>query len=263
MRTRPSSTPRTVLAMLPAVLVGAGLSVIVLWMFRGWNPLGDLHISNNEVGNYLQTVGTVYGVLLAFVLAAVWQQFNEARTFVEIEANEVVDLHRIAGGLPEAERMVLQRELAEYVDAVINEEWPAMACGDEKVIEQVGARLDRIWGSLHVFEPCSECHKALHAEALGCFNDLSDARTNRLAAARTRLPTGMRILLWIGACIVVSSMLLLAVDRFLTHAIITGALAGAVSHVLYLIFDLDDAFDGNWRVLPTPFERMARRMTRP
>jgi hypothetical protein len=33
----------------------------------------------------LQALGSVYAVLLAFVVFVVWQQFNDARSFVEKE----------------------------------------------------------------------------------------------------------------------------------------------------------------------------------
>ena len=38
------------------------------------------------------------------------------------------------------------------------------------------------------------------------------------------------------------------------------ALAGAISHVLYVIEDLDSCFDGHWQVPRTPFERVSRQM---
>jgi hypothetical protein len=57
-------------------------------------------------------------------------------------------------------------------------------------------------------------------------------------------------------------MYLLAVDEFAIHAIMTGALAGAVFHVLYLIADLDDAFAGDWRVTPQAFQRVQRYIAR-
>ena len=40
----------------------------------------------------------------------------------------------------------------------------------------------------------------------------------------------------------------------------TAALAGAISHVLYVIEDLDGCFDGHWQVPRTPFERVSRQM---
>jgi hypothetical protein len=53
-------------------------------------------------------------------------------------------------------------------------------------------------------------------------------------------------------------MYLFAVESFALHASMTAALAGAISHVLYVIDDLDDVFAGDWQVPRTSFERLRR-----
>ncbi len=252
----------TVLRLLPIVIGASGIAILGLWLVRQLVPPAELRASSDVVGNYLQTVGTIYAVLLAFVVQSVWSQFNEARILVEREANEIADLHRLVEGLPGRARIPLQSALTRYLDAVVNDEWPAMAKGDEDTIERIGRELDAVWDGLHRLEPISECEKSLHGEALSRFNDLSDARTNRLSAARTRMPFGLSLLLYGGAVMLVASMYLLSVDSFVIHSIITASLAGAISHVLYLVIDLDDAFNGLWRVSTAPFERARRHFER-
>ncbi len=249
------------IARLLPVVVGAGaIAVAALWVFRHWVGYDDLAASNNEVGNYLQTVGTIYAVLLAFVVSAVWGQFNESRTVVEREATEVVDLFRIIDGFRTEARRPLHRALARYLDAVIGHEWRAMATGDDATSEKIGAELDVVWRGLHCFEAQTDCERTLHGEALSRFNDLSDARTERLTAARTRMPLGLRLLLYVGALVMTASMFLLGVRSFTIHAVITGAFAASISHVLYLVEDLDDAFSGLWQVSTAPFERARRHV---
>lgn len=254
---------RVVIAMaklLPIVLGAGAVAVAMLWFLRHWLTYADLEGSNPEVGNYLQTVGTIYAVLLAFVVSAVWGQFNEARSVVEREATEVVDLFRIIDGFRTGPRAPLHRGLSRYLDAVIADEWRAMAKGDEEAIERIGAELDVVWAGLHCFDPSTDCERSLHAEALSRFNDLSDARTARLTAARVRMPLGLRMLLYAGAFVMTASMFLLGVESFAIHAVITGAFAAAISHVLYLVEDLDDAFSGLWQVSTAPFERARRHV---
>ena len=243
------------------IVIGAGMVAVgLLWLVRHWLTYEDLRASNNEVGNYLQTVGTIYAVLLAFVVSAVWAQFNEARSVVEREATEVVDLFRIIDGFRSGPRQPLHDGLSRYLDAVIAHEWPAMAKGDEATIHRIGTELDVVWKGLHCYDPESECEKSLHAEALSRFNDLSDARTSRLTAARVRMPLGLRMLLYAGALVMTLSFLLLGVASFAIHAVITGAFAAAISHVLYLVEDLDDAFSGLWQVSTAPFIRARDHM---
>ncbi len=257
--------PRWLLTLLRLTPTVAGVSlaaVIGLVAFRQVVPLGDLRTQADAVGNYLQTVGGIYAVLLAFVVYVVWGQFNDARGHVEREAAALVDLHRTASGLPSDSRIAIQKELRTYVDAVLVDEWNAMAKGDEPTIERVGERLDSVWIMIHRCQPASECQHTVYSEVLSRFNDLSDVRTSRLVAARTRIPLALKILLYAGALITIMSLYFLAFDQLWIHASVTAALAGAIAHILYIIIDLDDAFAGDWQVDKTPFLRARKSFER-
>jgi hypothetical protein len=250
------SVRETMIALAPVVIGGSAFGIAGVAIVRACVSPRVLAASNDVVGNYLQTLGSIYAVLLAFVVVMVWQQFNDARTQVEREANEIADLFRMSQGFSEAQRARISSTLARYVDAVLEEEWRAMRDGDEATIDRVGATLDDVSDTLHAFEPPSTCQQALHAEALSGFNDLSDARSSRLTTSRLKIPHALRWLLYAGGFVLVASSWLFAVDDFAIHAIVSGALAGAVSHILYVIEDLDDCFGGNWQVPRQSFERV-------
>jgi len=118
---------RTLRALAPSVIASVGVAVAGLYLARRLVSLEHLRESNEVAGNYLQTLGTIYAVLLGFVVIVVWQQFNDARTYVEREANELLDLFRTAKGFSQPVRGELQRHLRCYLDAVLQEEWLAMA----------------------------------------------------------------------------------------------------------------------------------------
>jgi hypothetical protein len=253
---------RTLLHLTPVVAMVSIISVTGLLAFRAVAPMADLHAAANELGNYLQTVGGIYAVLLAFVVYVVWGQFNDARGYVEREATALVDLHRTSSGLPACSRMLIQSGLRDYVDAVLRDEWPAMACGNEKVIDEVAERLENVWIAIHGCKPLNACQHTVYGEVLSRFNQLTDLRTSRLSSARARIPLAMTILLYTGALLTVGSVYLLAFDRLWLHALVTAALAGAIAHILFLIRDLDDAFAGDWQVSKAPFERARKNFTR-
>jgi hypothetical protein len=253
---------RTLVHLTPIVGFVSVVSVVGLLLFRAIAPLDELHAAANELGNYLQTVGGIYAVLLAFVVYVVWGQFNEARGYLDREATALVDLHRTASGLPSRSRAAIQSGLRDYVDAVLKDEWPAMACGDEATIERVAELLEKVWIAIHGCRPMNACQHTVYGEVLSRFNQLTDLRTSRLSAARARIPLAMTILLYTGALLTVGSVYLLAFDKFWLHALVTAALAGAIAHILFLIRDLDDAFDGDWQVAKAPFERARKTFER-
>jgi len=253
---------RTLLHLTPIVAAASAASVVGLVMVRELIDVAGIGGSSNDLGNYLQTVGGIYAVLLAFVVYVVWGQFNEARTFVEREAAALIDLHRVAGGLASAPQKVIQDGLAEYLDAILADEWDAMARNDEGTIERVGQRLDRVWLAIHRHRPTDDCEQTIYGEVLARFNELSDLRISRLTSARFRIPMNMRILLYAGAAIVVGSMYLIWIPKLWVHATVTGALAGAVAHILYLVADLDNPFDGQFQVDKDAYVRARRSLDR-
>jgi len=253
---------RTFFHLAPVVGLVSSISVAGLLVFRTVAPLDDLHAAANELGNYLQTVGGIYAVLLAFVVYVVWGQFNDARSYLDREATALVDLHRTASGLPSSSRTAIQSGLRDYVDAVLRDEWPAMARGDEPTIDRIAELLEHVWLAIHSCRPCNDCQHTIYGEVLSRFNQLTDLRTSRLTAARARIPLAMTILLYTGAVLTVGSVYLLAFDKIWLHALVTAALAGAISHILYLIRDLDDSFAGDWQVAKTPFERARKNFDR-
>jgi hypothetical protein len=246
---------RTTLHLTPIVALSSAARVVGLLLWRGVAPASSLIAAMDGLGNYLQTVGAIYAVLLAFVVFVVWGQYNDVRVYIEQEASALVDLHRTASGLPADARAAIQTALADYVEAVLRVEWVAMAKHDEIEIEEVGHLLDQVWLAIHKCKPFGCAQEAMYSEALSRFNDVTDLRTSRLTSARFRVPLPMKILLYTGAVILIGSMYLVYIQDFWLHALVTAALAGAIAHILYLIHDLDDVFRGNLQVDKAPFVR--------
>jgi hypothetical protein len=247
---------RTLIRLAPWVLGSAAVSILGLCVSRQLIDRERLRSSNDVLGNYLQTLGSIYAVLLAFVVYAVWQQFNEARAQVEREASEITELFRITQALPKLPRRTLQGILHDYCCGVLDCEWLAMAQRNgEREIANTARLLDDIWGTLHSFEPSSNMDSLIVSEAMDCFNELCNARTTRLSTSRLRMPRGLRLILYVGAVALMCSTWLFAVDDWGLHAWITGTTGGALAHVLYVVEDLDDCFHGDWQVPRDAFVR--------
>src|ERR1700739_89168 len=91
------------------VVLVVGLSVaLFVVMDRVW-AWDKRHQHNDVTGWQLGILGTTYAVILGFMLYAVWTDFDTATQNVEMEANSLTNLYRLADGLPEGSRVVLPR----------------------------------------------------------------------------------------------------------------------------------------------------------
>ena len=241
---------RTLLYLVLIVVASMLVSVAGLWLVWLAVPLEVLKANNDVAGNYLQTLGTIYAVLLAFVVFVVWTQQNEAWKLVEREADELADVLRIARLFPDPARSRVFTAARSYAREVIDNEWGTMAHGEAS--PRAAQLLDELWLALAGIEPHTGREEALYAEAVARFNDLGDARTDLLQSSRMRLPPTLWILLVTGGIITVGSMYLFGLEHFWALALMTAAMAGGVSFVLFLIGDLDNPFSGDWQVRPEP-----------
>jgi hypothetical protein len=253
---------RMLAALAPWVVASVAVAVSGLALVRRFVPLAVLRENNDVVGNYLQTLSTIFAVLLAAVVYMVWGQFNETRSVVAKEANEVMDLARILRDFPDDLRAPLERALLGYVDRALADEWQALARCDDEPLRRGWELLDEMWANLRGFEPPTEGMTVVFTDARARLNDLGDLRTHRITSSRQRVPAALWILLSIGTVAMVASTYLMGVESFLLHAFMAGSIAGALSHVLYLVWDLDNCFKGYFRVHTTPFLRVREAMLR-
>ena len=75
----------TILRLTPAVLGSTVFSIAGLCAAHACLDDQALLAAREAIGSSLQTLGSVYAVLLAFVVFVVWQHFDDARGFVEKE----------------------------------------------------------------------------------------------------------------------------------------------------------------------------------
>ena len=115
------------IAVIGSILFQAGLNRIWPWEKR--RPYNEL------IGWQLSILGTTYAVILGFMLYTVWTAMGEANLNVDLEANAVVEMHRLAKGLPEPQLTHLQALTRSYANTVIKRDgrrWVGVRCGRKR-----------------------------------------------------------------------------------------------------------------------------------
>lgn len=209
---------------------------------------------HNDVGGVVfSIVGTIYAVVLAFVVVVTWEALGDADERAAQEAGVLGDVIRDARLFSGPIGTELQAELLEYTHAVIDEEWPAMAAAEGGSSPHVWDTVDRIFASFSRIEPTTQREANIHAEMLTRLNDLSDHRRLRLLSADNKIPPLMWIMLLSGGLITFGLSYFLGVESHSSHVLMTVALAAMIAITLYLIFALDHPFAGAVRVEPDAF----------
>ena len=228
------------------------LSVVGLLIVRRFADLEWLKRHHEVASFFFLMIGTLYAVLVAFAIFVVWTQFQDAGTNLEQEANAVADLSRMSLAMPEPLRSNIRSALLNYVNAVLQDEFPAMAEGRNS--PRTWEAMQKLWTVYDDAEPNGIKGQVYFSESIKRLNDLSNYRRVRLFTSRGTVPTLLWYLLFIGGILLVGFTYLFGHESLLSQAAMTAAMTGVLAFSLFLIIAYDSPFGGAARVSETPFQ---------
>lgn len=243
---------------MPAALQGVlfvGFCVVVavggLFVVRWLEPKALIEQNGQVAATTMQTLGTAYSVLTAFIMVVVWGDFQDAGRNSVGEAVAIAGVYRLAATFPEPESHRAQETLARYARAVVEDEWPQMAHAQESAV--AGDLLNQTW---QIFDemPRGARESGAYNRALDQLAQAENHRELRLLISRDGLPTIMWLVLVTGAVLTVSCVYFVGVATVRLHALMAGTLAGMIGLTLFMIFSLDRPFGGTVSVGPDGFK---------
>jgi Protein of unknown function (DUF4239) len=238
------------------VAVCAAAAIGLMYLIRRRSSVDHFFIEIERGAGIFAFLGTAFAVLLAFVVLAAFQSFNDAKTGAEEEATTVVQLSRTVEFFPPAERDPIEGVLICYGRAVIHDEWPAMKQGSRSPVVQVW--VNRFQGDLKQLDPHTEAQKAAFLKLLDQQDARTDARRARLSEANRAIPAPVWFLLGLGAFVTIGFAMFFADRR--EHFIVQGSLIGAITALvvsgLLLVWFLDHPYENrSGSIKPDEMER--------
>ncbi len=208
-------------------------------------------------GNFLQTFGGIYGVIVAFVIFVTWGQHNETQTAIEKEAVSLLELYRMLAWFPSwVERATTREHLHRYALAVPAARKPNPP---KDVIDEHGL-LDLALASFLHHAPTTPQEERMFDHAVDQFHELNEARSHRVTVASLTLPEGLKWFVIFGGAICVGTLDLLWIDTFAVHAGLVAGMTWVVVATTSITLDLDDPYTGDFVVDWARFEKTAKLM---
>ena len=201
-------------------------------------------------------MGVAYAVLLAFVVIAVWQDYEAAQTNVESEAHELAGIYFLASQLPEPKRTNVQELLRTYARVVVEEEWPMMERGQTS--RRADSLLRQLTLKLLEFDPRTEGGQVLYESGLRQLHDAADARRERLLEVTEGIPNLLWVVIVLGGVITVSFTYLFGLKSNVAHALMVAALTLLICGILFTIAEFNNSFSGPVEIQPEAFREVLR-----
>lgn len=225
-----------------AIAVLAVLYVCVLIVVRRFVAPFVREGHNDVLVPLFLTAGTLYAVLLAFLVIAVWESYGEAKTNAAEEASTLTTMYRQTAGMPLDERSAMRGLLREYTEAVVNDEWPiqtANGSASPKARQAIVA----IYGEFGSMKP-GEASSPVSLEFLRTFSTVAADRNRRTLQASEQLSPVLWFAILFGASIVAGMSFILFMEVFWPHAVMSGLMAVLIGTLLLITFALDRPFAG-------------------
>ena len=240
------------LALLLINTIFVGFSLILLSIIRFFVSYQALKGHNDVVSGIFNRAGAMYGVMLAFTVVILWQQYHVIYDNALKEGNVASELHRDLTLYPDksqTEPAVIA--LMNFVKSVVHDEYPAMAqMKDSQKTEQA---MNILWLNIVRIQPKSPQEQALYNKILRDIENLSVLRNTRLLDIDASLPDMFWVAIIIGAIIAISYSVLLGAEKLWLHALLTSMLAIIIATTIFLILELDYPFIGELSAKPLSY----------
>jgi hypothetical protein len=219
----------------PTLVGSYFLQPYIARMFHGERDI------NTVLGFLLNAFALYFGVLLALLSIAVFENHNKAEDAVVREAAAILKLYRDLRFYPEPVRTQLANTLHQYVDEVVGPGWQMQRRGQINMKET--EIMTGFHGVLADYRPADMAAGIRHAETLRVLNDFIEARRLRISAGTDAIPKIMWFIVLAGAVVNVMVIWMFDLKPF-THARIGGTLSLFVGLVIYMVAVLDAPFKG-------------------
>ena len=232
-----------------AVMIATGLGSYEL--IRRF-PADESDDSAIRVSDHIRrVVGILLGLMLSTVFAFSSGQSLKVQDSVEVEAAQLGDLHHDLSRVEAEDSDAVGELISEYLEAVVREEWPALATGQPS--DTTNRMFLSIEDRLLSLPAETEYDQQLKSRLLQDIDEISDLRQARDYSAGSGLD-------WYIFLVILAFGLVMATFRFypatrwtrfyfVSYAVLIGI-------VLYSTVALNYPFQSG-RVLPQPFESLA------
>jgi uncharacterized protein DUF4239 len=210
-------------------------------------------VPTDEVtGVALTVMAAVYGVMLAFAVIVLYQQFSDARDDVHAETGALVTMYRSSQELGEPIADDMKEQVRAYVAAVTGPEWEAMADGHDSPL--AWARIHDMYRLLGDYRPQTPGERAFFERAVVALGSLVETRRVRISDARSTLPGPFLVLLIGGGFALMLFTLFFGVENRRYHDLVIVSIGALIGFSLMLCLSLEYPFSGGIAVSKEPYE---------
>lgn len=233
------------------VIVTTALSILGMIVVRKMVGVPKLKEYHEVAGYLLSIIGTLYAVLLGFVVVDTMQHVQDLRVMVEQEANGIANIYLCSKVFEKKDRDDIRDLSHNLVKTVVDEEWPAMQQG--KFCPKGFQCAYLLWDRILSVEPKTELQKNAQAQVIQEMCRTAESRRTRLINARLGVQPILWIILITGGIFTVLFTYFFGVESMKAQIIMTTLVSLTLSLNMFLVFLFGNPFSNDMAVRPDAF----------
>jgi hypothetical protein len=238
------------------VVFGGG-SIAGLCLVRWLVPLDRLQKNHEVAGVTFGVLGAFYGLVLAFVIVAAWERFDDANVYALNEATALESLYKLGAAFSEPIRTQLDSEVLEYSHRVIDKEWPEMA-DDNFDGGKVGAH--EMWSTVLSYHPTDNREQMLMEKSIDQLVLISQARSQRFNYYEQDLPSVVWTVIYLGCLMTIGFSYFFGSSVFRAQVLMCGFFSILLGMTILAILELAHPYQGVVTISNEPYRYALARM---
>lgn len=230
-------------------LIGAIGPALVRHHARGLE-LKDHH---DVLGMIFSVAAAFYGVVLAFVIVAAWQDFQDAAAREQSESLALTELYEVGIRLPPPTNQLMTTAIRGYLSDSLAYEWSGNP-NPHSMLER--GHMKMMLAALLSLNPQSQKDGILYGKAMDQITKLFEARQQRILYSQSNIPVIVWLVIIFGAGVTISLSFFFFTKHRLLQAVTSMLFAMLIGLTIVAIYDLSHPYQGYTRISPTGFREL-------
>lgn len=199
------------------------------------------------LGGFVTAFGTIYGIVVGFIVIEVWSQKKDIQKLLEKEAQDIEGLYFLVHYFNDAVlKRKLRTKLAKYTNIVLKIETGSLPTKERyQKIDEIFREISTLFDTIEFDE---DQDPIIFEQMISQLKELKDTRTERIRESMIRLPAPLQFFIWVSSAFIILTVILLPFDSNLLHLFSISSITFFISYILQIISDLDNPFVGYWNV---------------
>ena len=239
------------------IVVFGGGSIAGLCLVRWLVPLDRLQKNHEVAGVTFGVLGAFYGLVLAFVIVAAWERFNDANAYALTEATALESLYKLGAAFSEPMRTQLDSAVLEYSHRVIDKEWPEMA---DNTFQGGTIGAHELWSAVLSYHPTDNREQMLMDKSIDQLNLVSQARSERYNYYEQDLPSVVWTVIYLGCLMTIGFSYFFGSNVFRAQVLMCGFFSILLGMTILAILELAHPYQGVVTISNEPYRYALARM---